>query len=363
LGKVYVSAKGRESDRMSGDSARPIRVFSTCPMSTAVDRAQYLPRVLDVARWSDEAGCDGILIYTDNSLVDPWLLAQVILQNTERLHPLVAVQPLYMHPYTVAKVVTTFANLYGRRIFLNMVAGGFTNDLLALGDKTSHDRRYDRLVEATTIIQDLLSGDDPVTFSGEFYRVKNLRLNPPLPPALYPGFTVSGSSVAGLRAAKALGATAVQYPKPAGEYEGGHAGSAEDIGLRVGIIARSDTAKAWNTAWDRFPGDRRGQLTHQLAMKTSDSVWHRQLSQLGLEVNDQENPYWLHPFENYRTFCPYLVGSYEEVAGEVAHYIAKGFTTFILDIPPSLSELEHTNIVFEQATQMAAQIAGQMAAG
>ena len=320
-------------------------------MSTAVDHPEYLQRVVDVARWSDVAGCDGILIYTDNSLVDPWLLAQIILQNTERLQPLVAVQPVYMHPYTVAKMVTTFANLYWRRIFLNMVAGGFTNDLLALGDETSHDRRYDRLVEATTIIRDLLSGD-PVTFSGEFYRVKNLRLKPALPPALFPGFTVSGSSVAGMRAATALGATAVQYPKPAGEYEGGHAGSAEDIGLRVGVIAREDTENAWKTAWDRFPDDRRGQLTHQLAMKTSDSVWHRQLSQLGLEVTNQETPYWLHPFENYRTFCPYLVGSYEEVAREVADYISKGFTTFILDIPPSLAELEHTNVVFEQAANM-----------
>jgi len=320
-------------------------------MSTAVDHSQYLQRVVDVARWSEEAGCHGILIYTDNSLVDPWLLAQIILQNTERLHPLVAVQPVYMHPYTVAKMVTTIANLYGRRIFLNMVAGGFMNDLLALGDETSHDRRYDRLVEATTIIRDLLTGD-PVTFSGEFYRVKNLRLKPAIPPALFPGFTVSGSSVAGLKAATALGATAVQYPKPAGEYEGGHAGSAEDIGLRVGIIAREDADHAWKTAWDRFPDDRQGQLTHQLAMKTSDSVWHRQLSQLGLEVTNQETPYWLHPFENYRTFCPYLVGSYEEVAREVAHYVAKGFTTFILDIPPSLAELEHTSVVFAKVANM-----------
>ena len=43
---------------------------------------------------------------------------------------------------------------------------------------------------------------------------------------------------------------------------------------------------------------------------------------------------------------------YEELAGEVARYIAQGFTTFILDIPPSLSELEHTNMVFEQAANM-----------
>ncbi len=338
----------------SAESGSPIRVFSTCPMSTAVDQPSYRQRVVDVARWSDEAGCEGILVYTDNSLVDPWLVAQIILQNTDRLCPLVAVQPVYMHPYTVAKLVTTCAHLYGRRMFLNMVAGGFTRDLLALGEDTSHDRRYDRLVEYTTIVKELLAGRQPVTFSGVFYRVKNLKLNPPLPPELFPGFTVSGSSVAGMAAARALGATAVQYPKPAGEYEGSHAGSAADIGVRVGIIARDDTARAWEVAWDRFPGDRKGQLTHQLAMKTSDSVWHRQLSQLALESRFQETPYWLHPFENYRTFCPYLVGSHREVADEVAHYIANGFRTFILDIPPSRAELEHVNVVFEQAASRVA---------
>jgi alkanesulfonate monooxygenase len=330
-------------------SEDPIRLFSTCPMSTAVDQASYLQRVIEVARWSDQAGCEGILIYTDNSLLDPWLLAHVILQNTEQICPLVAVQPVYMHPFAVAKLVTTYAHLHGRRLILNLVAGGFVRDLLALDDELSHDRRYDRLVEYTTIVKDLLMGTGPVTFSGEFYRVRNLKLNPPLPPTLFPGFTVSGSSVAGMKAARALGATAVQYPKPAGEYEGGHAGSAADIGVRLGIIARDDTAQAWKEAWDRFPGDRKGQMTHQLAMRTSDSVWHRQLSQLGRESRAHESPYWLHPFQNYRTFCPYLVGSYEDVADEIAHYIRKGFRTFILDIPPSRDELDHVGIVFERA--------------
>jgi alkanesulfonate monooxygenase len=38
--------------------------------------------VIDVARWSEEAGSEGILVYTDNSLVDPWLVSQIIVQHT-----------------------------------------------------------------------------------------------------------------------------------------------------------------------------------------------------------------------------------------------------------------------------------------
>jgi alkanesulfonate monooxygenase len=59
-----------------------------------------------------------------HALVDPCLVSQVILQNTKKLCPLVAVQPAYMHPYAVAKIVSSLAHLYERRIYLNMVVGG-----------------------------------------------------------------------------------------------------------------------------------------------------------------------------------------------------------------------------------------------
>src|SRR6185437_11390946 len=109
-------------------------IFSTCPQSGAVPREDYVERVADVARWSDRHNYKGILVYTDNSLVDAWLVSQIIVQHTAALCPLVAVQPVYMHPYTVAKIVSSFAYLYGRRMYLNMVAGGFKNDLSALND-------------------------------------------------------------------------------------------------------------------------------------------------------------------------------------------------------------------------------------
>src|ERR1700740_573534 len=106
-----------------------LEIFSTSPQSIQVSREDYVSNVIDVARWTEESGCKGILVYTDNGLVDPWLVAHLILQNTSRLCPLVAVQPAYMHPYSVAKMVTSFAHFYHRRVYLNMVAGGFTNDL------------------------------------------------------------------------------------------------------------------------------------------------------------------------------------------------------------------------------------------
>ena len=74
-----------------------------------------------------------------------------------------------------------------------------------------------------------------------------------------------------------------------------------------------------------------------------------QLSELGEAAPSSRNPYWLVPFENYKTFCPYLVGSYDRVADELERYLLLGFRTFILDIPASEEELGHTAIAFERA--------------
>jgi len=333
-----------------GNNAEPeIKFFSTSPQFSMNIRESFVRNVIQVAQWSEEANCEGILIYTDNSLLDPWLIAQIILQNTRRICPLVAVQPAYMHPYSVAKMVTSLAHLYGRRVYLNMVAGGFKNDLIALNDTTPHDKRYARLVEYTTIIMELLREDKAVSYAGEFYVVDKLRMVPALPPELFPGVLVSGSSEAGIAAARVLGATAVKYPQPADcEPADANGGSA----IRVGIIARQQDSDAWQTAFERFPVDRKGQLTHQLAMKTSDSVWHQQLSGMARVENANHSPYWLHPFETYKTFCPYLVGSYESVAGELAKYVRNGYQTVILDIPPSKEELAHIKCVLQLASRM-----------
>ncbi|MGH9213213.1 MAG: LLM class flavin-dependent oxidoreductase [Acidimicrobiales bacterium] len=326
-------------------------MFSTCPQSKDVRSGEhYLRSVADVARWSEDAGCEGILVYTDNGIVDPWLVSQIVLEATERLCPLVAVQPVYMHPYSVAKMVTSLAYLHGRKIYLNMLAGGFKNDLLALGDKTLHDDRYARTTDYSMIVLALLRGEAPVTASGDHYEVANLRLMPPLPAELMPGVLVSGSSPAGMATAAALGAVPVKYPQPPGEEQPSDDGA---FGVRIGIVARDTGAEAWRVALERFPEDRTGKVAHAVAMKVSDSHWHRQLSQRVEDPQDgTRNPYWLGPFQNYKTFCPYLVGDHGTVANLVGAYRAAGASTFILDIPPSREELEHIERVFTLSDEL-----------
>ena len=62
-------------------SAANLRIFSTCPPSANASRDAYLHRVQEIASWSEDAGCEGILVTTDNAQVDPWLVSQAIVMR------------------------------------------------------------------------------------------------------------------------------------------------------------------------------------------------------------------------------------------------------------------------------------------
>jgi alkanesulfonate monooxygenase len=343
------SADTRPPEGLPGEGG--IEIFSTCPQSTDVPGSEYATVVARAARWSERHGCTGALVYSDNRLADPWLVSHIMIQQTRSLAPLVAVQPVYMHPYAVATMVATFAHVYRRRILLNLVAGGFRNDLLALGDPTPHDQRYERLTEFGLIVRRLVEAKEPVTLDGKFYQVKGLTLSPPVAPDVRLEMFVSGSSAAGRECARVLGARPVAYANHPGEEQAPPGPASEMPGLRVGILARETSEEAWSLAHRRFPSERRGQLMHQLARKLSDSEWYAQLAEAA-ERQAGHACYWMVPFTNYKTMCPYLVGSHDEVARELSRYLALGYRTFILDIPRSEADVAHAREAFRQAERV-----------
>lgn len=328
------------------------RLFTTCPPSSAYSAEDYATRVAEVSRWSEEAGAEGALIYTDNRLVDPWSVAQLMIGATRRLVPLVAVQPVYMPPFTLAKRIASLAFLTRRRVALNLVAGGFVRDLAALGDATAHDERYARLEEYATIALSLLRGEE-VRFEGRHYTLDGATLSPETPADLLPEIMVSGSSEAGAAVAASLGALPVTYPAPPQEAADAPAlgGPGRRIGARIGVIARETREEAWAIAHARFPADPRGRLLHTLAMAHSDSDWHARLSASADRAGRAEpgEVYWLHPFRTYKTFCPYLVGSHDEVAAALRIYLERGVTDVILDVPMTREDLPNTTEVFRRA--------------
>jgi alkanesulfonate monooxygenase len=318
---------------------RTVEVFSSCPTSLGIAAKAYLKRAREVARWSERHGFRGVLVHADTRLVDPWLVSQVIVQGTRTLGPLIAVQPAYMHPFTVANMIATLAALYGRRLFIHWMTS--PNE-----DETPHEERYDRLVEFASIVRQLTDGET-VSFEGRHYAARSLKLRQPVDAQNRPEFMVSGSSPAGRSASQALGARSVTYPLPPDEEQMPPLDPGLGAVLRLGIIARADTEEAWRTALERFPPDRRSGLARHTARSPAGSP--EEVARLVEERAGAGTPYWTQPFESYQAMCPHLVGSHEEVSAVLSRYVQRGFGTFILDEPNTEADLENARIVFDDA--------------
>jgi alkanesulfonate monooxygenase len=331
-----------------------LTLYTTCPSSHDMSAADYRRRVGEVARWADRAGLRGILVYADNSLVDPWVVAQFIIEQTRTLRPLVAAQPLYMHPFNVARIVRTLRFLTGREAELNLITGGFLNHMRALGCPLDHDRRYDRLAEYGQVIRGLLTSTGPFDFEGEHYTVHGVQAEPKSEVITEPGLFVSGTSQACEVVQRSVGATRLAYPRVIDEYEGA---DLTGVGMRLGIIARADTATAWREARRRFPVDRLGEQLHDIAKTTVESAWHRCLSEDADQAAGAGTPYWIYPFRAYATFCPYFVGSYAEVGDLLKRYLALGVDMLILDVPESEQDLEHIRVALDYAASVNASAA------
>jgi alkanesulfonate monooxygenase len=322
---------------------REVRVFAINPQTRDLDR--YWREVRTCIHRSAQQGWTGVLLFTGNdTYVEPWLAAQYALAQTESSSPLVAVNPVYMHPYSAAKMVSSLTHLYGRKIYLNMVCGIALSHLDALGDNLSHDERYERLGEYIAIMQSLLSGK-PVSFDGRYYRVSHLRLLPAVPAESWPDFLLAGQSEAAQRVCERVGAIGMRMLQPA--LERAHVASR---GISFGIVARATREAAWNAARALFPADREAQELLDMSMSNTDSSWKRRLHSVAHLPERTEDGYWLGPFRNFQADCPYFVGSYSRTADLLRGLAEKGVDFVVLDIPAQDEEYEHVGRAFALAT-------------
>lgn len=315
------------------------RYFATVPRVS--DPAEAARVALDVIRWSDEFDLDGILLYTGaGAVLDPWVGAAVIAASTRRLTPLVALNPLYTHPYAAARSLLSVAEVYGRRVDVNLITGAALSELSAVGDTLDHRDRYARLREYVELFMRLLEGR-PVTFTGRFYRADALQLTPALPSGLRPRLYLAGRSADARDTARALGATLMGMLPEEPERDGGGIGAAH-----FGVLARNTAQEAEEAAARHFPADPVGREVLRMSMANTDSAWRRALAEDSQDLPG--SPFRLEPFRTLQADCPYLVGDHDTVAGCIARTRAAGVHTFVMDAPTTREDFAHLAKVVQQ---------------
>jgi alkanesulfonate monooxygenase len=318
-----------------------VRVFILSHRTT--DPQDYWNNILNVVDWSEKYGCSGVLLFEGNdTFISPWVAAQSALARTKHLSPLVAVNPIYMHPFSAAKLVSSLTQIYGRPIFLNMITGTALNYLEAMRDTTSHDHRYDRLGEYIFLMRKLLEDVAPVTFNGTFYQVDGLQLLPGIPSELQPVFLLSGQSEAARQVTRDTKTIGTQMLSPTFEH-----GLNDARAINFGVLTRPTEQEAWQVANDTFPDDEEEQMIQEFSMQNTDSMWKKRMAMAAKLPDDTASGYWMGPFRNFRADGPYLVGSYERVAEVFSALIRSGIHIFIIDLTPREEEYVHIAKAFE----------------
>jgi len=302
-----------------------VTVFGDCSRtdgSSAVGWSDF-KKTVDLA---SRFGLEGLLAFDANdAIVEPWLAVSYALTVDHRASPLLAVNPLYHHPFAVAKYVASASNAYGRRISLNLITGAANRDREGLGDVLDHDARYARLTEYGSIINGLLRSEGAYSYTGDFYKISNVRLANTVKDDCLPISFVAGKSQGADKCAATLGAVRLRMlPRDPAECVG------PPSGVYLGLIARATSEEAWAVANARYPRDEDGELLNRLALELTDSEWKHSL--VGDKKGNLRDPYWLHPVNTFKADCPFLVGSTEEVCSRLRQYLYAGVRYFIFDL-------------------------------
>lgn len=103
-----------------------------------------------------------------------------------------------IHPVMAAKQISTIDHISDGRIALNVVTGWNTAEIEMFGAPLlPHDERYAVAQEWIDILRELWTRDDPYTFEGKYYQVKDAILRPQPVQQPYPVLMNAGSSSAG----------------------------------------------------------------------------------------------------------------------------------------------------------------------
>ncbi len=296
----------------------------------------------DVISLSDEIDLDGMLLFTGSGApLDPWVAGTAVVAESNRLRPIVAINPVTMHPFTAARMVSSLAQLYSRRVAVNLIAGTALSDHTAVGDQLDHAQRYARLAEFADVMLALLGSQRPLTFEGQFYQTLRLQLQPPIPPELSPEIFVSGESDSAVNTAARIGATRLQMLPPSLLVSGDRAGVP---GLHFGVITRESDSQAWQAAHERFGDGKREARLVEVSMANTDATWKRRLFNMPSEA---AAGYWVEPFETFQADCPYFVGDYKRVGRLIEDLVGSGVATFIFEIPADKEDFHHVNHVLQ----------------
>ncbi|MER6629593.1 LLM class flavin-dependent oxidoreductase [Streptomyces sp. NPDC000987] len=311
-------------------------------------RPASVPYLGQIARSAEQLGFEAALTPTGAWCQDAWVTTAMVNSLSERLKFLVALRPDSVGPYLAAQMASTFVNLSGGRLLLNIVTGGEDHEQRMYGDFLTKAERYARCDEFLTVVKALWAGET-VDFRGRYLSVEASRLNdlPDTQPEIYFG----GSSPEGIEVAARHADVYLTWGEPpaavAEKLDRVRAAAAKHgrtlwYGIRLHTIARDTSGAAWAEA-DRLL-DRIDQADIdriQAGLRRSAGEGQRRMLELNGGSKDDLEIYpnlWAGVGLVRGGAGTALVGSFTEIADLIEEYRSVGISEFVLSGYPHLEE-------------------------
>ena len=147
-----------------------------------------------VVNAAEEAGFEYLLIPVGATCWEAWISGAFMAARSKTIKPLIAARPGYINPVLMAKMISTFDQMSGGRICINLIAGQNESEVESEGVRYAKEERYALMEEEVSILKALWTTRGPVHFAGKFHNIAGAHIRPSPLQKPHPKFYLGGGS-------------------------------------------------------------------------------------------------------------------------------------------------------------------------
>lgn len=290
---------------------------------------------------AEAAGFEYLLIPVGSTCWEAWITGAFMAARHGRIKPLIAARPGYINPVLLAKMISTFDQMSGGRICINLIAGQNESEVEGEGIRYPKEQRYELMEEEVTILKAIWTTRGGVTYDGKFHKLKDVHVRPRIYQQPYPKFYLGGGSRQAWELSakhsdvhlfwgdlpERIAANIAEIKEMAAVH--GRAGKI-GFGMRLQIICREKESDAWDAA-DRLVRDATERQKQEMKSLYNRSEANRRVQALALERGDLILPHLWSGITKARPGAGIaVVGNPEQCADMLQQFIDAGCESFCL---------------------------------
>jgi alkanesulfonate monooxygenase len=156
--------------------------------------APSLPLFDKIVGAAETAGFEYMLVPVQTACWEAWITSAMMVARSKSMRMLVAARPSYINPVLMAKMISTFDQLSGGRICINLIAGQSEAENASEGIKWAKEERYEIMDEEVSILKALWTTRGPLHYDGKFYQLNGAQVRPYPLQKPHPKFYLGGGS-------------------------------------------------------------------------------------------------------------------------------------------------------------------------